>query len=193
MIVLTIDTLIFKHSLITVRQGESFACAEPIAVRSATMSKPSRKITRKMPTLGEDLLITAAAESDSDALPLSETRMDAVLKGYVRTQFSGDAQGVYRQHPEGGGEQHGLWKSNRPIALIRVCLLRKTVSVTSRSSPQSLRHHFRGFLSTSTLSLHHCHTELRDLPDQPDDRFSRPLQSPQQACPGYRRFARPWC
>ena len=89
------------------------------------MSKPSRKITRKMPTLEEDLLITAAAESDPDALPLSEVRMDAVLKDYVRTQFPGDPQGVYRQHPEGGGEQHGLWKSNRPIALIRVCLLRK--------------------------------------------------------------------
>jgi len=96
-----------------------FSCAEPIAVRSAILAKPSRKITRKMPTLEEDLLITAATESDSDALPLSGVRMDAVLKDYVRTQFFGDPQGVYRQHPEGGGEQHGLWKSNRPIALIQ--------------------------------------------------------------------------
>lgn len=83
------------------------------------MSKLSRKITRKMPTLEEDLLITAAAESDPDALPLSEARMDAVLKDYVRIQFPGDPQGVYRHYPEGGGGQHGLWKSNLPISLIQ--------------------------------------------------------------------------
>jgi hypothetical protein len=36
------------------------------------MSKPLRKVNLKMPTLEEDQLITAAAESDPDALPLTD-------------------------------------------------------------------------------------------------------------------------
>jgi len=36
------------------------------------MSKPLKKISLKMPTLEEDQLITAAAESDPDALPLTD-------------------------------------------------------------------------------------------------------------------------
>jgi len=36
------------------------------------MSKPSKKISLKMPTLEEDKLITAAAESNPDALPLTD-------------------------------------------------------------------------------------------------------------------------
>jgi hypothetical protein len=43
------------------------------------MSKPSKKISLKMPTLEEDQLITAAAESDSDALPLTDEQMSAMV------------------------------------------------------------------------------------------------------------------
>ena len=39
------------------------------------MSKPLKKISLKMPTLEEDQLITAAAESDPDALPLTDEQM----------------------------------------------------------------------------------------------------------------------
>jgi len=38
------------------------------------MSKPLRKVNLKMPTLEEDQLITAAAESDPDALPLTQVQ-----------------------------------------------------------------------------------------------------------------------
>jgi hypothetical protein len=38
------------------------------------MSKPLKKISMQMPTLEEDQLITAAAESDPDALPLTDER-----------------------------------------------------------------------------------------------------------------------
>ncbi|MFM8524454.1 MAG: BrnA antitoxin family protein [Cyanobacteriota bacterium] len=43
------------------------------------MSKPLRKISLKMPTLEEDKLITEAAESDPDALPLTEEQMSAMV------------------------------------------------------------------------------------------------------------------
>jgi uncharacterized protein (DUF4415 family) len=39
------------------------------------MSKPSKKFNLKMPTAEEDQRITAAAESDPDALPLTEEQM----------------------------------------------------------------------------------------------------------------------
>jgi hypothetical protein len=39
------------------------------------MSMPSQKINLKIPTAEEDQLITAAAESDPDALPLTEDQM----------------------------------------------------------------------------------------------------------------------
>ena len=42
------------------------------------MSKPLKKISPKMPTLEEDQLITAAAESDADALPLTDEQMSAM-------------------------------------------------------------------------------------------------------------------
>jgi uncharacterized protein (DUF4415 family) len=102
------------------------------------MSKPLKQISLKMPTLEEDQLITAAAESEPDALPLTDeqmsamvpirvlrgrpklankkqlvsiryspevinyfrasgagwqARMDAVLKQYVETHATGDANG----------------------------------------------------------------------------------------------------
>jgi hypothetical protein len=43
------------------------------------MSKPSKEISMKMPTLEEDQLITAAAESDPDALPLTDEQMSALV------------------------------------------------------------------------------------------------------------------
>ena len=43
------------------------------------MSKPLKKITLKVPTLEEDQLITAAAESDPDALPLTDDQMNAMV------------------------------------------------------------------------------------------------------------------
>ncbi len=43
------------------------------------MSKPSNKISLKVPTLEEDQLITAAAESDLDALPLTDEQMGAMV------------------------------------------------------------------------------------------------------------------
>ncbi len=43
------------------------------------MSKPLKKISLKMPTLEEDQLITAAAESDPDALPLTDEQMSAMV------------------------------------------------------------------------------------------------------------------
>lgn len=43
------------------------------------MSKPLKKISMKMPTLEENQLITAAAESDPDALPLTDEQMSAMV------------------------------------------------------------------------------------------------------------------
>jgi uncharacterized protein (DUF4415 family) len=43
------------------------------------MSKPSIKSCLKMPTLEDDQLITAAAESNPDALPLTEEQMKAMV------------------------------------------------------------------------------------------------------------------
>lgn len=43
------------------------------------MSKPLKKISLKMPTIEEDKLITAAAESDPDALPLTDEQMSAMV------------------------------------------------------------------------------------------------------------------
>jgi uncharacterized protein (DUF4415 family) len=43
------------------------------------MSKQLKKITLKIPTLEEDQLITAAAESDPDALPLTDDQMNAMV------------------------------------------------------------------------------------------------------------------
>ena len=43
------------------------------------MSKPLKKISLKIPTLEEDQLITASAESDPDALPLTDDQMNAMV------------------------------------------------------------------------------------------------------------------
>lgn len=43
------------------------------------MSEPLRKVNLKMPTLEEDQLITEAAESDPDALPLTDEQMSAMV------------------------------------------------------------------------------------------------------------------
>jgi len=43
------------------------------------MSKPLKKISLRIPTFEEDQLITAAAESDPDALPLTEEQMSAMV------------------------------------------------------------------------------------------------------------------
>jgi uncharacterized protein (DUF4415 family) len=43
------------------------------------MSTPFNKISLKPPTLEEDELITAAAESDSDAQPLTEEQMRSMV------------------------------------------------------------------------------------------------------------------
>ena len=43
------------------------------------MSKPLKKISLKMPTLEEDQMITAAAESDPDALPLTDEQMSVMV------------------------------------------------------------------------------------------------------------------
>jgi len=60
-------------------QGELLVYVEQIAVRSITMSKPSKLINLKMPTVEEDQLITAAAESDPDALPLTDEQMQRMV------------------------------------------------------------------------------------------------------------------
>jgi uncharacterized protein (DUF4415 family) len=43
------------------------------------MSKPLKKISLRMPAFEEDQLITATAQSDPDALPLTEVQMSAVV------------------------------------------------------------------------------------------------------------------
>lgn len=43
------------------------------------MSKPSKQINLKIPTFEEDRHITAAAESDPDALPLTEEQMSSMV------------------------------------------------------------------------------------------------------------------
>ena len=68
------------------------------------MSKPLKKISLRMPTFEEDQLITAAAESDPDALPLTDEQMSAmvpirVLRG--RTKLANKKQLVsIRYSPE---------------------------------------------------------------------------------------------
>ena len=52
---------------------------ESFAVRSATMSKPSRKVSIRMPTHEEDEKITQAAANDPDALPLAEEQMNLMV------------------------------------------------------------------------------------------------------------------
>jgi uncharacterized protein (DUF4415 family) len=42
------------------------------------MSKPLKKISLRLPTFEEDQLITSAAQSDPDALPLTEVQMSAM-------------------------------------------------------------------------------------------------------------------
>jgi len=48
-------------------------------VKSTTMSNPSKKINLKMPKVEEDQLNTAAAESDPDALPLTDEQMERMV------------------------------------------------------------------------------------------------------------------
>lgn len=43
------------------------------------MSKPSKKINLKIPTVEEDQLITSAAQSDPDALPLTDEQMEKMV------------------------------------------------------------------------------------------------------------------
>jgi uncharacterized protein (DUF4415 family) len=43
------------------------------------MPKPSKKTNLKMPTVEEDQLITSAAESDPDALPLTDEQMERMV------------------------------------------------------------------------------------------------------------------
>jgi uncharacterized protein (DUF4415 family) len=43
------------------------------------MSKPLKKISLKLPAFEEDQLITAAAKSDPDALPLTDEQMSAMV------------------------------------------------------------------------------------------------------------------
>ena len=43
------------------------------------MSKPSAKVNLKMPTIEEDESITAAAESDPDALPLTDQQLSEMV------------------------------------------------------------------------------------------------------------------
>ena len=43
------------------------------------MSQPSKKTNLKMPTVEEDQLITSAAESDPDALPLTDEQMERMV------------------------------------------------------------------------------------------------------------------
>jgi uncharacterized protein (DUF4415 family) len=43
------------------------------------MSKPLKKISLRMPAFEEDQLITATAQSDPDAFPLTEVQMSAVV------------------------------------------------------------------------------------------------------------------
>jgi uncharacterized protein (DUF4415 family)/uncharacterized DUF497 family protein len=73
------DILFFVAFVDASRQGELLVYAEPFAARSVTMSKPLKNISLKMPTLEEDYLITAAAESDPDALPLTDEQMRAMV------------------------------------------------------------------------------------------------------------------
>jgi uncharacterized protein (DUF4415 family) len=73
------DILYFVAFVDRETKGELLAYAEPIAVRSITMSKPLKTISLKIPSLEEDQLITAAAESDPDALPLTDDQMNAMV------------------------------------------------------------------------------------------------------------------
>ncbi len=73
------DMLFLWPLWIVRRYGESLVYAESIAVRSITMPKPSRKVNLKMPTIEEDESITAAAESDPDALPLTDLQLSEIV------------------------------------------------------------------------------------------------------------------
>ena len=48
-------------------------------MKSVTLSKRFKKFSLKMPSLKEDHLITATAESEPDALPLTDEQMSAMV------------------------------------------------------------------------------------------------------------------
>ena len=73
------DILYFVAFVDRESQRELLAYVEPIAARPITMSMQLKKTRLKMPTLEEDQLITAAAESDPDALPLTDEQMSAMV------------------------------------------------------------------------------------------------------------------
>jgi hypothetical protein len=61
------------------------------------MSKPLRKIMLKMPSFKEDQLITAAAQSDLDALPRTDKQLYAMMPMRVlrgRTKLASKKQPV---------------------------------------------------------------------------------------------------
>ena len=64
---------------ISSQQGELLAYAEPIAVRPVPMSKPLRTIKLEISTIEEDQLITAAAKSDPELLPLTDEQMNEMV------------------------------------------------------------------------------------------------------------------
>jgi hypothetical protein len=61
------------------QQGNLLAYVELIAVMSITISNPFKQSSLKMPTLEQDQLIAAVAESDPDALLLSYQQMNAMV------------------------------------------------------------------------------------------------------------------
>ena len=73
------DTLLFVAFVDRSLQGEFLLYVEQMVERSTTMSKPSKKINLKMPTVEGDQLITAAAESDPDALPLTDKQIERMV------------------------------------------------------------------------------------------------------------------
>jgi uncharacterized protein (DUF4415 family) len=66
-------------SWIVARSEGSSACVEPTAVRSSTMSKAPKRPAVAMPTVAEDRVITSAAKSDPDALPLTPRQLKAMV------------------------------------------------------------------------------------------------------------------
>jgi hypothetical protein len=70
---------ILKPLQIAKRQQGFIVCEDPIVVKSVTMSKRFKKSSLKMPSLEEDHLITAAAESKPDALPLKDDQISAMV------------------------------------------------------------------------------------------------------------------
>jgi uncharacterized protein (DUF4415 family) len=73
------DTLLFVAFVDRESARRILVYVEQIAVRSTTMSKPSKKINLKIPTVEEDQLITSAAESDPDAFPLTDEQMEKMV------------------------------------------------------------------------------------------------------------------